>query len=148
MGAIDAAGVTAPNEVDSVDTGGNVDIGGVGDAAGAGDAVDPLDPGVDATAPVAAAGVVPKAVGDAVPVLFVDASAWKDGAAGAPAVAGAVPVAVCAAPVDMAGVPIADASGARFDGAAEDVTGARDVAVNALPGCTDVAAAAVDGADA
>ncbi len=135
--------MTASTGVDAADTGGNVDTGGVEDAGAVSDVVEAGDVGGEAKVLVVAAGVVPKVAGEAVPVVFVDANALKDGGK-AVTVAGAAAVAACAAPVDVAGVPIGEAAGARFDGAVDGVSSALDVAVKAVPDCADVAAVARD----
>lgn len=131
--------MAAPTGADAADAGGNVDTGAMGEAGGVREAA---DAGVDATALAGAAGVAPNAAGEAVPAVFVDASALECGNGTATA-AGTVAVAGGVAPASAAGVPIVGASGARFDGAAEGVTSVLDVAVSALARCPDVATVAV-----
>lgn len=101
----------------------------VGDAA---DAVAAVVVAREAGALPEAAGTPPNAAGAAAPIVLVWASAPEDGA-GTTAAAGAMPGAACAAPAGAACVPVDQASGVRFVGAAEGVADAVDVAVAALP---------------
>ena len=92
-----------------------------------------------------AAGVPPNAAGETAATVLVGARA-PDAEAGMASTAGAVPAIAFTVAVGMAGAPIVEASGVRFDSAAEGVPGTVGVAVTALPDGGDDTAAGDTGA--
>lgn len=142
VGAMGGVGVAASMEAPGMARVGNADADGLAEVGGVVGAVAVGVAATEAGTLLVETGVPPNAAGEAAATGLVGASVLE-GEAGraATAAAGAVPVAVCTAPVDMDGSPIAEASGMGFVGAVEGVVDALDVAVNALPDTADDTAA-------
>ena len=104
VGAMGGLGVAASMEAPGTERVGHADADGLAEVAGAADAVAVGGAATGASAPLVETSVPPYAAGEAAETGLVGASVLEDDAGtAAAAAAGAVPVAVCTASVDMDG---------------------------------------------